>query len=95
LRRLSPPRFFFFLPARRAVRIASRSAVSAAFSLRVLGQPSRLGLFPGLTFRFASRGFGSLPGGQLGRLALFRCSSGRLALRNPTVTIRDRLLTSL
>jgi hypothetical protein len=61
----------------------------------VLGQPSRLDLFPGLTFRFASRGFGSLPGGQLGRLALFRCSSGRLALGNPTVTIRDRLLTSL
>ena len=65
------------------------------FVLTLLGQPSRLGLFPRLTFRFASCGFGSLPGGQLGRLTLLRCSSGRLALGNPTVTIRDRLLTSL
>ncbi len=65
------------------------------FSLRLLGKPSCLGLFPRLTFGFASRSFGSLPGGQLGRLALFRCSSRRLALGNPTVTVRDRLLTSL
>jgi len=65
------------------------------FSLRVLGKPSCLGLFPRLTFGFASSGFGSLPGSQLGRLALFRCSSGRFALGNPTVTVRDRLLTSL
>jgi hypothetical protein len=65
------------------------------FSLRLLGKPSCLGLFSCLTFRFAGRGFGSLPGSQLGRLALFRCLSRRLALGNPTVTVRDRLLTSL
>ena len=65
------------------------------FLLSLLGQPSRPRLFPRLTFRFASRGFGSLPGGQLGRLALFRCSSRRLALGNPTVTVRDCLLTNL
>ena len=65
------------------------------FSLRLLGKPSCFGLFPCLTFRLAGCGFGSLPGGQLGRLALFRCSSRRLALGNPTVTVRDCLLTNL
>ena len=65
------------------------------FLLRLLGQPSRLGLFPRLTFRLASCGFGSLPGGQLGRLTLLRCSSGRLALGVPKGTSCNGLATSL
>src|ERR1051326_1102457 len=44
------------------------------FSLRLFGKPPCLALFPSLTFGFASCRFGSLPRGQLGRLALLRCS---------------------
>jgi hypothetical protein len=48
------------------------------FSRRLLGQPSRLGFFPGSTRSFASLRLGSLPGGQLGRLLFPGCASGRL-----------------
>jgi len=65
------------------------------FSRRLLGQPSRLGFFPGLTLSFASCPFGSLPGGQLGRLLFPGRASGRFAFRYPAIAGGRDLVTSL
>ena len=65
------------------------------FSRRLLGQPSRLGFFPGLTLSFASCRLGSLPGGQLGRLLFPGRASGRFAFRYPAIAGGRDLVTSL
>jgi hypothetical protein len=65
------------------------------FSRRLLGQPSRLGFFPGSTRSFASLRLGSLPGGQLGRLLFPGCASGRFAFRYPAIAGGHDLVTSL
>src|SRR5262249_17039699 len=94
LHRLLVPATLFLLPALPACG-EDRLPLGGfgRFPLGLLGDPSRLGLFPRLTFGFASRGFGGLPGGQFGRLTLLRCSSAPLALHNPIPTRPPNLRT--
>src|SRR5262249_15739761 len=97
LGRPSPPLTSLFLfPPRSACR-KDRLPLGGfgRFPLRLLGQPLRLGRFPGLTFGSATRGFRTLPRCPLGPFSAFRCSSSRPALCNPAVTGCDNFLTSL
>jgi hypothetical protein len=95
LRDLTPCALLLF-PARSAGR-EHRFSLGGfrCFSRRLLGQPSRLGFFPGLTLSFASCPLGSLPGGQLGRLLFPGRASGRFAFRYPAIAGGRDLVTSL
>src|SRR5213078_3373386 len=95
-REASRPCALLLFPARSAGREHRFSlGVFRCFSRRLLGQPSRLGFFPGLTLSFASCRLGSLPGGQLGRLLFPGRASGRLAFRYPAIAGGHDLVTSL
>src|SRR6266513_622680 len=94
-RDLTPCALLLF-PARSAGREHRFSVGNfRCFSRRLLGQPSRLGFFPGLTLSFASCRLGSLPGGQLGRLLFPGRASGRFAFRYPAIAGGPDLVTSL
>jgi len=92
---LTPCALLLF-PARSAGREHRFSVGNfRCFSRRLLGQPSRLGFFPGLTLSFASCRLGSLPGGQLGRLLFPGRASGPFAFRYPSIAGSHDLVTSL